>query len=85
MLWKKTKDLISDCRLNKIDVCFIAELWVNSEDEVTELAVLKDFGYKINVAERKNSSVGGVSLIYRSNMEVSCEEKGEYELFKHAL
>ena len=74
-LQKKTSDLISDCSLNKIDVCFIAESWVNSEDDVIELAVLKDFGYKINVAERKNRSGGGVSLIYRSNMEVSCEEK----------
>ena len=84
-LCKKTRDLISDCSLNKIDVCFIAESWVNSEDDVTALAVVKDFGYKINVAERKNRSGGGVSLIYRSNMEVSCEEKGEYESFKYAL
>ena len=41
--------------------------------------MLKDFGYKINVVERKNRSGGGVSLLYRSNIEVSCDEKGEYE------
>ena len=85
LLYKKTRDLISDCSLNKIDVCFIVESWVNGEVDVIELSVLKDFGYKINVAERKNRSGGGVSLIYRSNIEDSCGEKGEYESFEHAL
>ena len=47
--------------------------------------MLKDFGYKIDVVERKNRSGGGVSLIYRSNIKVSCVEKGEYESFKYAL
>ena len=46
---------------------------------------MKDFGYKINVVDRKNRTGGGVSLIYRSNIEVICEEKGEHELFKYAL
>ena len=66
-------------------MCFIAESWVNSENDVIELFVLKDFGYKIDVVERKNRSEGGVSLTYRSNIEVSCEEKGEYESFEYAL
>ena len=64
-LCKKTRNLILDCKLNRIDLCFIAESWVNSEDDVTELSVLKDFGYKINVVDRKNRTGGGVSLIYR--------------------
>ena len=42
-LQKKTRDLILDCSLNRIDMCFIAESWVNSEDDVVELSVLKDF------------------------------------------
>ena len=42
-------------------------------------------GQKIDVVERKNRSGGGVSLIYRSNIEVSCEEKGEYESFEYSL
>ena len=83
-LRKKIKDLITDCSLNKIDVCFIAESWINSEDDVIALSVLKDFGYKIDV-ERKNRSGGGVSLIYRSNIKVSCVKKGEYEPLKYAL
>ena len=85
MLHRETRDLILDCSLNRIDLCFIAESWVNSEDDVTKLSVLKDFGYKINVANRKNRSGGGVSLIYRSNIEVICEEKGGHESFKYAL
>ena len=84
-LQKKIKDLITDCSLNRTDVCFIAESWVNSEDDVIELSVLKDFGYKIDVVERKNRSGGGVSLIYRSNIKVSCVENGEYESFEYAL
>ena len=48
-LQKKITDLITDCNLNKIDVCFIAESWVNSKDDVIELSVLKDCGYKIDV------------------------------------
>ena len=47
--------------------------------------MLKDFGYKIDVVERKNRSGGGVSLIYRSNIKVSCVENGEYESFEYAL
>ena len=46
-LWKKIKDLITDCSLNKIDVCFIAESWVNSEDDVIELSVLKDLDARL--------------------------------------
>ena len=84
MLCKTTRDLILDCSLNRIDLCFIAELWVNREDDVTELSVLKDFRYKINVVDRKNRIGGGVSLIYRSTIEVICEEKGEHELFEYA-
>ena len=84
-LHKKTRDLILDCSLNRIDLCFIAESWVNSEDDVIELSVLKDFGYKINVVDRKNRSGGGVSLIYRSSIEVICEEKGQHESFEYAL
>ena len=40
-LQKKIKDLITDCSLNKIDGCFIAESWVNSEDYIIELSVIK--------------------------------------------
>ena len=82
---RKIKDLITDCSLNKIDVFFIVESWVNSEDDIIELSVIKDFGYKIDVVDRKKRSGGGVSLIYRSNIEVSCVEKGEYESFEYAL
>ena len=46
---------------------------------------MKDFGYKIDVVERKNRSGGGVSLIYRNNIEVSCVEKEEYESFEYVL
>ena len=85
MLCKQTRDVILDCSLNRIDLCFIAESWVNSENDVTDLSVLKDFGYKINVVNRKNRSGGGVGLIYRSNIKVICEKKGEHELFEYAL
>ena len=43
-----------------IDLCFIAESWVNSEDNVTELSVLNDFEYKFNVVDRKNRTGAGV-------------------------
>ena len=66
-------------------MCFIAESWVSGEEDVIELSVIKDFGYKIDVVERKNRSGGGVSLIYRSNIQVSCVENGEYESFEYAL
>ena len=36
------------------------------------------------LVERKNRSGGGVSLIYRRDIKVSCEEK-EYESFEYSL
>ena len=51
---RRQENLILDCSLNRIDLCFIAKSWVYSEDDVTELSVLKDFGYKINVVDSEN-------------------------------
>ena len=47
--------------------------------------MLKDFRYKINVVDRKNRTGGEVSLIYRSTIEVICEEKEVHELFEYTL
>ena len=72
--------LLYHITLNDIDICFIAETWINTDRDLQILeANISGLGYKIINKCRENQSGGGVACIYIGHLDIqTCTKDSTY-------
>ena len=74
-----TSGLSTDLSSNKIDICIVSEIWLNSR--VSSYLVCPD-GYSILRKDRGNQRTGGVALIFRDDWKI---KRLEFENIYHVI
>ena len=71
----------------KLDLCVLTETWLKQGDEDRiwiESCELNKNGYKLDIANRKYRTGGGLGLVYCDNLKVKCVDKDTLRSFEYA-
>ena len=59
---------------NKCDICFVQETFFREGDKA-KVKEIENYGWKIISNPRKHRTGGGIAMLYRSSLELTCNTK----------
>ena len=80
----KIDALLHHITLNDIDICFITETWIHTDQDLQILeAYISELGYKIIDKCRENQSGGGVAYIFEGHLDIrTCTKDNPYTSYE---
>ena len=84
----KLDRLIHHMQLNNINICFVTETWTqygNEPEYQYIMANLDTAGYNILIESRENRKGGGITVIYKSHLQVKKLSFNEYISFESLM
>ena len=70
---------------NKCDICFVQETFFREGDKA-KVKEIENYGWKIISNPRKHRTGGGIAMLYRSSLELTCNTKvTKYKSFAHSV